>query len=138
MKTVRSVASVVVSYVVVYTIVILSDPVLTHFFPTQYVAGKVPPTFLLWISTAVFAVASTIGGWLCAIIAPSRTGHHLVALFILGEGVGLFFTWRMWGQWPHWYSLVWLLVWPVCLWIGGISRRPSLAPPPVSPVTPIS
>ena len=138
MKTVRSIASVLVSYVVVYCIVMLSDPVLTHFFPTQFVAGKVPPTFLLWISTAIFAVASVIGGWLCAVIAPSRIGLHLVALFILGETLGLFFTWRMWGQWPHWYSFAWLLVWPVCLWIGGIGRRPSLAPPPVSPAHPIS
>jgi len=62
MKLLRSVASVVLSYIVVYGIVLLSDPVLTHFFPTQYVAGKVPPVFLLWVSTAIFALASILGG----------------------------------------------------------------------------
>lgn len=138
MKTVRSVAAVLVSYVVVYAIVMLSVPVLTHFFPTELAAGKVPPTFLLWINTGIFALASILGGYLCATMAPSRAGLHLTALFILGEVLGLFFTWRMWGQWPHWYSFAWLLVWPVCLWIGAISKRPSYAVPPVSPAHPIS
>lgn len=138
MKLLRSVASVLVSYVVVYGIVMLSDPVLMHFFPTQYVAGKVPPTFLLWTTTAIFAVASTLGGWLCVLIAPSRPGVHLAALFILGEALGLFFTWRMWGQWPHWHSFVWLAVWPVCLWIGSTFRRQPYSAGPVSPPQPIS
>ncbi len=123
MKLLRSVASVVVSYILVYGIVFLSDPILHHFFPAQYAAGTVPPAFLLWISTAIFAVATLFGGWLCALIAPSRPGAHLFVLFLIGEILGLFFTWRMWGTWPHWYSIVWLIVWPVFLWIGGSLRR---------------
>jgi nitrate/nitrite transporter NarK len=123
MKLLRSIASVVISYIVVYGIVFCSDPVLTHFFPTQYVAGKVPPAFLLWISTAIFAAASILGGWLCVRIAPSKSGTHLFVLFLIGELVGLGFTWRMWGAWPHWYSLAWLIVWPVFLWIGSKLRR---------------
>ena len=138
MRVLRSVASVVVSYVVVYGIVMLSDPVLTHFFPGQYVVGKVPPTFLLWTSTAIFAAASILGGWLCTVIAPSRPGVHLLSLFAVGEALGLFFTWRMWGQWPHWHSFVWLAVWPVCIWIGGLIRRSPQMPPSVSPIQPVS
>jgi nitrate/nitrite transporter NarK len=123
MKPLRSVASVVLSYIVVYGIVCCSDPVLSHFFPTQYVAGHVPPPFLLWISTAIFALATLFGGWLCVLIAPARPGTHLFVLFVVGELIGLGFTWKMWGTWPHWYSLVWLIVWPVFLWIGGGMRR---------------
>jgi hypothetical protein len=122
-KLLRSVAAVVLSYIVVYGIVFCSDPVLAHFFPTQYVAGRVPPLFLLWISTAIFAVATFFGGWLCAIIAPSKPGVHLFVLFVIGELIGLGFTWKMWGTWPHWYSLTWLIVWPVFLWIGGNLKR---------------
>lgn len=122
MKLLRSVVSVVFSYIVVYGIVFISDPILTHFFPDQYVPGKVPPTSLLWISTAIFALASILGGWLCVRTAPAKPGQHLLALFVIGEAVGLYFTWTMWSQWPHWYSLVWLLVWPLCLWIGGLPR----------------
>lgn len=122
MKVLRSVASVVVSYIVVYGIVFCSDPILTHFFPNQYAAGRVPPPFLLWISTAIFAAASILGGWLCVRIAPSKPGIHLFVLFLIGELVGLAFTIRMWGGWPHWYSLAWLIAWPLCLWIGGRGR----------------
>ena len=122
MKLLRSIASVVLSYIVVYGIVFCSDPILSHFFPTQYVAGKVPPPFLLWISTAIFAIATLLGGWLCVRIAPSKPGVHLFVLFVVGELVGLGFTVKMWGNWPHWYSLVWLVVWPVFLWIGGRGR----------------
>jgi nitrate/nitrite transporter NarK len=123
MKLLRSVASVVVSYIVVYGIVFSSDPILAHLFPTQYVPGKVPPAFLLWISTAIFALATLLGGWLCTLIAPSRPGAHLFVLFLIGEVLGLFFTWRNWSTWPHWYSFLWLVVWPVFLWIGGRLRR---------------
>ena len=101
----------------------LSDPVLTHFFPTQYVAGKVPPAFLIWLSTAIYAAATILGGWLCVRIAPSSPGMHLFVLFAIGEALGIFFTVHNWGVWPHWMSFVWLAVWPVCLWIGGRIRR---------------
>jgi nitrate/nitrite transporter NarK len=129
MKLLRSVASVLLSYVVVYGIVFCSDPLLTHLFPTQYARGQVPPPFLLWISTAIFALASILGGWMCVRIAPFRPAGHLFVLFLLGELVGVYFSWQMWGQgWPHWYSLVWLIVWPVCLWLGGLGKRAAPVP----------
>ncbi|MGB7134799.1 MAG: hypothetical protein WBD46_05905 [Acidobacteriaceae bacterium] len=123
MKFLRSAASVLLSYIVVYGIVLVSDPIIAHFFPGQYVPGKIPSNPLLWLGTAVFAAASILGGWLCVRIAPSRPGFHLFVLFLVGEILGLWFTWRMWTTWPHWYSLSWLLVWPVCLWIGSLGRR---------------
>ena len=123
MKLLRSIASVVVSYIVVYGIVALSDPVLAHLFPGKYVTGKIPPLSLLWLSTAIYALASILGGWLCARIAPSRPGLHLLVLFAIGEAIGIFFTVHNWGLWPRWMSFVWLVVWPVFLWIGGKLRR---------------
>lgn len=129
MKILRTLASVLGSYIAVFVIVSLSDPILTHFYPAQYVRGQVPPNFLLWISTAVFMLASVLGGWLCVRLAPSKPGAHLLALFVLGELVGLSFTLQAWRQgWPHWYSLVWLIAWPVCLWFGGLGRRSAPAP----------
>lgn len=127
MRVLRSIASVLVSYIVVYVIVFLSDPVLAHFFPTDYAPGKVPPLFLLWTSTAIFALAEILGGWLCVKIAPSKPGTHLFVLFVLGELVGVGFTVMNWGKWPHWDSLLWLGVAPLCLWIGGRIGRPGAA-----------
>jgi hypothetical protein len=106
MKVLRSVAAVVLSYVVVFTLVSLSDPVLARIYPGVYVRGQVPPAFLLRLSTYIFAIASILGGAICAWLAPSRPGRHLFALFVLGEVIGLGFTVANWNKgWPHWYSL---------------------------------
>jgi len=128
MKLLRSVAAIVVSYIVVYGIVFASDPILTILFPGQYISGKVPPTFLLWVSTAIFALASILGGWLCVLLAPSRPMLHLLILFLVGEAIGVGFTVGNWATWPHWDSFVWLAIWPVCLWIGAWARSAQCVP----------
>lgn len=129
MKLLRSVASVLLSSIVVYGVVVVSYFVLTYFFPDQYAAGEGSAPFLLWISTGMFAVASIFAGWLCVRLAPFRQSGHLFVLFLLGELAGAYLAWQRWGQdWPQWHLLVALAVWPVCLWLGGLRRRG--APPP--------
>ena len=128
MKLLRSVASVLISYVVVFGIVMASGPLLARLFPGQYAAGKVPSLSLLWVGTAIFAVASILGGWLCMRLAPSRLGAHLLALFVLGEALGVVTTVVNWSKWPHWNSFVWLAIWPVCLWIGAMPALRRSAP----------
>lgn len=56
-------------------------------------------------------------------IAPAKPGRHLPALFILGEAVGVVFTIVNPGHYPLWNSLLWLGIWPVCLWIGGRAKK---------------
>ncbi len=123
MKVLRSIASVIASYVVVYLIIVLTDPILSRLYPGVYVPNKVPPAFLLWISTCVFALASVVGGVLCVRLAPVHPGLHLLVLFVLGEAAGTASAVAVWKTWPHWYSLLWLAVWPVCLWIGSLARK---------------
>lgn len=133
MKVLRSVASVLGCYIVVFCLVLASGPLLARLFPGQYVQGKVPPAFLLLISAAIFGIASILGGWLCVRIAPAKPGAHLLAFFILGEALGVVFTIRNPGHYPLWNSLLWLALWPLCIWIGG---RGKLHPPVVSAVAP--
>ncbi|HTX41542.1 MAG TPA: hypothetical protein VMD25_06920 [Acidobacteriaceae bacterium] len=123
MKVLRSIASVIVSYFVVYLIVVLTDPILSRLYPGVYVPNKVPPTFLLWIGTGVFAFASVVGGVLCVRLAPTHPGLHLLVLFVLGEAAGTASAVAIWKTWPHWYSLAWLALWPVCLGIGALAGR---------------
>lgn len=124
MKVLRSVAAVVVSYVVVFVLVLLSDPLLTRLYPGLYVPGQVPPAFVLRMSTYAFVIASILGGAICVRMAPSRPGLHLFWLFILGEVMGLATTIANWNKgWPHWYSLAWLAVWPVSLFLGGLIKK---------------
>ena len=123
MNVLRSITAVLLSYVVVTVIVILSDPLLAHIFPGQYVAGKAVPASILLIGAAIFALASILGGWLCVRIAPSKPGKHLLALFILGEVAGVISTILNWNKWPHWNSFLWLALWPICIWLGGRGRK---------------
>jgi hypothetical protein len=123
MKVLRSIGSVVISYVVVYLFIVLSDPLLSRLFPGQYVRDKVPPTLQLLIGTAIFAVASMVGGMLCVRIAPAKPGIHLLVLFAVGEIAGVISAVAIWKSWPHWYSIAWLALWPVGLWIGGLGRK---------------
>lgn len=96
-----------------------ADWVLHRIFPTTYVEGVVPSETLLVMSTAIFFVASIIGGWICAKIAPDRVARQLQWLFVIGELAGLIPTYLNWNKgWPHWYSIAWLLVWPLALWVG--------------------
>lgn len=124
MKVLRSIGAVVVSYLVVFILVLLSDPLLSRMYPGLYVEGQVPPAFVLRMSTYAFVIASILGGAICVRMAPSRPGKHLFWLFILGEVMGLATTIMNWNKgWPHWYSLVWLAVWPVGLFLGGLARK---------------
>jgi hypothetical protein len=119
MKALRSILAVLVPYVIVFIVVMLTDVVLNRIFPTVYVEGKVPPVGLLWVSTGIYAVASLFAGWLCVRLAPARAGLHLLILFLLGEAFGGYTTVLAWDKQPHWVSIVWLIIWPVALWIGG-------------------
>jgi hypothetical protein len=127
MKVLRFIASVVVSYVVVFVIVLDSDPALARIYPGQYIHGQIPPAFILWIGTAIYAVASIIGGWICVRLAPTKPGQHLLAIFVLGEVMGVVSTILNWSRWPDWQSLTWLALWPICLWIGSLFRSSNAA-----------
>jgi len=124
MEVLRSVAAVVVSYGVVFVLVLLSDPLLTDLYPGLQVRGQVRPAFMLRMSTWAFVVAAILGGAICVRTAPSRPSRHLFWLFILGEMMGLVTTIMNWNKgWPHWHSLVWLAVWPVSLFPGGLAKK---------------
>jgi|GEM_PF-3395209 len=116
----RSIAAVLVTYVLVYVVVMLGEQIIARLTP-GYIPGQVPAhLYLIWINTAIYAIATAFCGWLCVLWAPARPHFHLLLLFILGESAGLYFTVAGWGTHPHWISFLWLAVWPIFLWIGGV------------------
>ena len=115
----KSVAVVLGSYVLSIVLVLGTDPLLTRLFPGDYVRERVPSNSALLVSTLFFVVISVLCAWVCARFAPSRAGRHVLWFFILGEVLGLATAIPGWSKgWPHWYSLSWLLSWPVTSWIG--------------------
>jgi hypothetical protein len=120
----KSVAVVVGSYILSVVLVLASDPILSRIFPGEFVRGNIPSNTALMASTILFVLASIFCAWLCARFAPSRAEKHVLWFFILGEVMGLGMTIPNWNKgWPHWYSVAWLLTWPVSCWIGLMLAR---------------
>jgi len=115
----KSIAVVVGSYLLSIVLVTLSDPLLTRFFPGDFVRGRIPSDTALMASTACFVVASIVCAWVCARFAPGRAARHVLWFLILGEVMGVALTIPNWSKgWPHWYWLSWLLSWPISCWVG--------------------
>src|SRR5271157_4052831 len=115
----KSIAVVAGSYLLSVVLVLATDPLLTHLFPSDYVKGSIPSNTPLLASTALFVVISILCAWLCARFAPPRASRHVLWFFVLGEVMGIVSIIPNWGKgWPHWYWLSWLLTWPVSCWIG--------------------
>ncbi len=120
----RSIGAVVGSYVLSIVLVLGSDPLLRLLFPGEFDKNHVPSNPALLTSTAIFIGVSILCAWLCARLAPSRPGRHVLAFFLLGEVLGIATTIPNWSSgWPHWYWLSWLLSWPVCCWLGLVLAR---------------
>jgi O-antigen/teichoic acid export membrane protein len=115
----KSIAIVVGSYVLSVVLVLATDPLLSHLFPSDYVRGRVPSDTALMASTAFFIVISILCAWLCARFAPSRAARHVLWFFVIGEVMGIVSIIPNWSKgWPHWYWLSWLSTWPVSCCIG--------------------
>jgi hypothetical protein len=127
----KSIAVVVGSYLLSVALVFATDPLLSRLFPGDFVKDRIPSNPALMASTALFVVISILCAWLVARFAPSRAARHVLWFFILGEAMGIAATIPNWSKgWPHWYSLSWLLTWPVSCWIGLLfaSRRADSVP----------
>lgn len=115
----KSAAVVVGSYVGSIVLVLATDPLLSLIFPGDFVRGRVPSNKALIASTAAFVIVSILCAWICARFAPGRASRHVLWLFVIGELLGIAMAIPAWGNgWPHWYSLSWLLSWPLSCWIG--------------------
>lgn len=120
----KSIGTVLGSYVLSVVLVVATDPLLSRLFPGDFVRGRVPSTTPLLTSTALFVAISIFCAWLCARLVPSRAARHVFWFFVIGEVLGIATTVPNWSKgWPHWYWLSWLLSWPVSCWIGLLLGR---------------
>ncbi len=122
----KSIAVVLGSYLLSVVLVFASDPLLSAFFPGDFVRGQVPSSAALMASTAFFVIISILCAWICARFAPGSAARHVLWFFVVGEVMGIAAMIPNWSKgWPHWYWLSWLLTWPVSCWIGLMvaSRR---------------
>ena len=120
----KSVGIVVGSYVLCVLLVLASDPLLTKLFPGDYVRGHISSNAALLTSTAFFVLFSILTAWVCARFSPSNPAKHVLWFFVIGEIMGIASSIPNWGKgWPHWYTLAWLLSWPVSCYLGLMLGR---------------
>jgi hypothetical protein len=96
--------------------------VLNKLYPEQYLHGKLPPDHLAAISLATGALWSVVGGYITAWLAPRKRWHHIAALVIWGEVMGIASAVMTWGQIQHWYQIGLILAWVPAVAIGGWLR----------------
>lgn len=115
----KSIGIVLGSYVLSIVLVFATDPLLSRIYPGQFERGHIPTNPPLVWSTVFFVIISILCAWICARFAPRRPGAHVLWFFILGEVLGIATSIPNWSNgWPHWYSLSWLISWPISCWIG--------------------
>jgi hypothetical protein len=115
----RSILAVLGGWASVGVLVVLTDLVLMALFPNEYKEGSMPPAHLSGISLATSTLWSVAGGWICARIAARKPWHHLIALMVWGEIMGITSVFISWGKVQPWYLFGLLLLWPVAILAGG-------------------
>jgi hypothetical protein len=122
----KSIGVVVGSYLLSVVLVLATGPLLSQVFPGDFVKGNIPSNPALITSTALFILVSILCAGLCALLAPPSKSNHVLWFFVLGEVMGIAATIPNWSSGlPHWYSLSWLLAWPICCWLGFVVVRRS-------------
>lgn len=115
----RSIAVVMLSYVLSIMLVLASDPLLSLWFPGQFAKGSIPSDPALIASTVLFVLISIFCAVVCAYFARRPRSRHVLWFFVLGEAMGMAATIANWGNgWPHWYAIAWLVTWPVSCGLG--------------------
>lgn len=115
----KSILVVLGSYVLSIILVICTDPILMKVFPGEFEKNATPSTKALITSTVAFFIVSIFCSWLCARLASYNAARHVLWLFALGEIMGLVATIANWNShMPHWYSISWMIVWPIACWLG--------------------
>jgi hypothetical protein len=117
----KSIGIVVGSYLLSVVLVFATDPLLSHLFPGDFVKGNISSNPALLTSTVLFILISILCASVCTGLAPPPKSRHVLWFFVLGEVMGIAVTILNWSSGlPHWYSLSWLLAWPISCWLGFV------------------
>jgi hypothetical protein len=124
----RSTLSVLAGWAAVGVLVVLTDFVLGKIFPSEYVAGKIPPDRLSALSLATSTLYSVLGGWITVKLARARPWRHALYLILWGELMGVLSAVMTWGLMQWWYQIGLLAAWPLAIaagcWLAAGKRAP--------------
>jgi hypothetical protein len=123
----RSIAAVVIGFIVIGVLAFGTDAVLRAAMPGAFTAGggTNDPALLLGMLAYVtlYAVA---GCYLAARLAPRRPMAHAMVLGLLGLVFNVAGTVKLWDTAPAWYHVTALLLVLPSAWLGGWLREREL------------
>jgi len=119
MNTLKSIWAVVAGFLTVVVLSVGTDFVLEAL-------GIFPPPgqglFITWmlILALVYRCMYTVaGGYVTAMLAPSRPMRHAIILGIIGIVAGTLGTVVAWDLSPHWFPIALVITALPCTWLGG-------------------
>jgi hypothetical protein len=115
----RSILAVLGGWAAAGVLIVATDGILHSMYPSEFKEGIIPPDRLSAISLATSTLWSIVGGWVCARIAARKPWHHLLALIIWGELMGVLSAFYTWGKIQDWYVIGLLVLWAPAIVIGG-------------------
>jgi hypothetical protein len=126
----RSIGAVLAGYVSVGILVVLTDKIVGGMNPGDWNPGQPVPSYYFVVSIFTAPIYSVFGGYLCAWLAkPHVISKCVLGLIIFGEIMGVASTVMTWKVAPHWYSFALLVLFPPCVWLGGLLRTRKTAAP---------
>jgi hypothetical protein len=123
MNTLKSIGAVVAGFITVAILSVGTDFVLETLKifppssePQSYTSG------MLMVALIYRCVYTLAGGYLTAVLAPSRPMRHVIILGIIGLVVGTLGTAANWDKAVAsgtWYAISVVILSPLCVWFGG-------------------
>ena len=123
----RSTLAIIAGFVLIGLLAFASDGVAHAMRPDIFgpnsSTSNVPYLVIAIIYVGIYAIA---GCWLAATLAGRRPMFHALVLGVLGLVFNLAAVPSMWALFPHWYTVVSLLLVMPFAWIGGRLRERQL------------
>ena len=121
----RSALALIAGFVVTAVLSIGTDAVMhaTGVFPPW---GEPMADNLFVLATLYRVIATVLGGYVTAALAPDRTMGHVLVLGLIGTiaaVAGLIATWNAGPEFgPRWYPALLVITALPCVWLGGVLR----------------
>lgn len=106
--------------------------VIAGYVANAILVGVTEPTYGRFLTARIYfvadlitqVVATTIGGYLCCLIAQSGKRYAATILTVVGLLIGTASLITSWNAEPHWYGIALLSVYAPCVRIGyALTRR---------------
>ena len=120
----RSIAAIVLGFVLIGALAFGADAVLRSVMPSAFSpSGRVDSVPILLLMQAYVIIFAVTGCYLAARLAPRRPLAHALVLGALGLAFNVAGTIAMWNTAPAWYHVMALALVMPAAWLGGRLRE---------------